>query len=140
MSRLSKGVAVGRPRTVSDGKIAEAIERYHGIVKSVAAACGLSRQGLWKRLDANPELKAAVKEAREGLVDLAEGQLLKAVKRGDAWAVRLVLITIGRGRGYTRGLDVSGNISGNGIVLMLPDDGRDKPEADEDDDDENDDD
>jgi len=64
-----------------------------------------------RRLDCAPDtvraymrryatVAAAVKEAREGIVDLGEVRLFQAVDRGEPWAIKTVLTMFGKDRGY----------------------------------------
>lgn len=85
---------------LSDETIAKALKKTGGNMSATAQALKVTRQAISKRVKENPDLKAVCDEARETLVDLAESKLVGAVKKGNAWAVRLVLTTTGRGRGY----------------------------------------
>tara|TARA_A100001391_G_scaffold190898_1_gene163888 strand:+ start:155 stop:640 length:486 start_codon:yes stop_codon:yes gene_type:complete len=93
---------------LSDQTIAKALEKTGGNMAAAAQSLNVTRQAVSKRVNSNPELKAVCAEARETLVDLAESKLVGAVKKGSAWAVRLVLTTTGRGRGYVTRQEATG--------------------------------
>lgn len=70
-----------------------------------------------KRLDCDPgtvrnyvkryvTVAAAIKEERETFVDIAEAKLMQAVQNGEAWAIAMVLKTLGRDRGYGDKMDI----------------------------------
>jgi len=65
-----------------------------------------------------PTVKAALQEQREGVLDIAELALMRAVQAGEGWAVCFTLKTIGRGRGYIERTETehSGEVS-----LRFPD-------------------
>ena len=81
------------------------------------------------RIKKHPELQAAQIEVREALVDKAESQLRKAVDGGAAWATKFVLESWGKSRGFSRQLDVNAaSVEPRGVIhLYLPDNGRNKP-------------
>lgn len=120
-------MAGAKPK-VTDAQIKAAIEKRAGVLAAVARQLKISRQALWKRTNASPELKQAIADAREALVDDAESALQEAIKKKEPWAVRLVLLTLGKNRGYSRAVEVSGTVNATGVVhvLELPDNGRGK--------------
>ena len=61
---------------------------------------GYDRSHLWVRVQANPALQKIIQDEREGMVDLAEGALKRAVLAGEAWAVCFALKCQGKRRGY----------------------------------------
>ncbi len=100
-----------------------AIRRHGGCVNKIAAEFKITPRGLRKRLQENPDLKAACNEAREQMMDLAEQGLLKAIKDGKGWAIRLCLTSIGRGRGYGKTIRVEADARPR-IIIRLPDNNR----------------
>ena len=59
-----------------------------------------------------PAVQAAKVDARGELVDVAEAKRWQAVHRGDAWAIAMVLKTLGRSRGYVERQEVTGQDGG----------------------------
>lgn len=93
---------------LSDQTIAKALEKTGGNMAAAAQILNVTRQAVSKRVNASPELKAICKNAEETLVDVAEHGLSKAVRKERAWAIRYVLSTKGRGRGYVTRQEATG--------------------------------
>ncbi|WP_439634971.1 helix-turn-helix domain-containing protein [Oceanicaulis sp.] len=93
---------------LSDQTIAKALEKTGGNMAAAAQSLKVTRQAVSKRVNATPELKAICTTAEETLVDAAEYGLSKAVRKERAWAIRLVLTTKGRGRGYVTRQEATG--------------------------------
>jgi len=84
----------------SQKAVIEAVRSTHGLLTLAASRLGCSRQTLHNYAQRYPAVQAAITEERERLLDLAELRLAEAVERGEAWAIQLVLRTLGRRRGY----------------------------------------
>jgi len=56
---------------------------------------------------AYPEVEEAYLEERQGIVDLAEAKLIEQVKGGNWHAIRWVLATLGKDRGYVERVEQS---------------------------------
>lgn len=82
-------------------QVIEAIENSGGVIKVIARKCGVSRKAIYDFIEKYPDVKEAFQDEKEGMIDLAEGKLFGAVKKGEAWAIKTVLQTIGKDRGYT---------------------------------------
>lgn len=106
-------------------EIIKSIERNGGIMSYIAEDFGLTIRRIQQRVAADEDLREAVKQARETLIDEAEAGLRAAVKEGKAWAIKLTLCTLGRHRGFTQRVEVetNGERSSN-VVILLPDNGR----------------
>lgn len=86
---------------ISTEKIIKAIKENYGIVSDAAAKLKITRQCLHNWINNEPELKAAVKEARENeLKDLIEGSLIKNIKSGKEVSIIFAAKTLLRDRGY----------------------------------------
>lgn len=110
---------------VTKEKLVEVLMACDGIASEVAKRLQITPQAVRKRLREDPELKAVQLESREGLVDLAQSKLRGLVDSGDFRAVKFVLETWGRERGFARELKVDASHEQRGkVVLMLPDNGR----------------
>lgn len=59
-----------------------------------------------------PTVAQAIKDEREALVDLGELALYKQVQNGEAWAVTLLLKTLGKDRGYVERSEHTGKDGG----------------------------
>lgn len=113
-------------QVVSDTAIAVALGKTGGVLNSAARALKITRQALTQRIQNSEDLAAAHQEAIDVNLDLVEAKLIAAAKKGAAWAVRLYLTNIGRGRGYGQKLEISGSLN-TGVVTeyLLPANGRD---------------
>ncbi len=81
-------------------EIEGALRKTHGNFQLSANMLKCSREAIRKRVQASEALMAIAKEEREGVVDVAEGALQRAVLEGEAWAVQFTLRNLGRDRGY----------------------------------------
>jgi len=97
-------------------------ERYTAeqVISSLHEAKGMITLAA-RRLDCHPDtvrsyvrryptVADALREEREGFLDIAELALMRAVQGGESWAVAFALKTIGRDRGYvetTRNLNLN---------------------------------
>ena len=81
-------------------QVIAAIEGSSGIKTNIAERLGCTRGTVDNYLSAFPTVRRAYEEERERIIDLAESELFKLVKRGHWPAIRHALVTIGRGRGY----------------------------------------
>ena len=71
-----------------------------GIVKNICSQLGISRQAFYERLHKSEELKQALTDARDEMIDLGEEKLIDLVRRGNPNAVFFILKTLGKSRGY----------------------------------------
>lgn len=99
-------------------QIAHAIEKKAGNVSDAARALKVTRRALYKRIDDSEELQQVLKDARETLVDVAESQLLKQIKRGNTAAIIFTLKTQGKERGYVERTEITGK-DGEEIAIRL---------------------
>jgi hypothetical protein len=77
-----------------------ALRKTHGNFQLSANMLKCSREAIRKRVQASEQLMAIAKEEREGVIDVAESALQRAVLEGEAWAVQFTLRNLGRDRGY----------------------------------------
>jgi hypothetical protein len=77
-----------------------ALRKTHGNYQLSAQMLKCSREAIRKRVQKSKTLEAIAKEEREGVVDVAESALQRAVLNGEGWAVQFTLRNLGRGRGY----------------------------------------
>jgi hypothetical protein len=95
-------------RRISNNEMIAAIQEAHGLVLVAATRLGCSTSTIYRRADRFASVRDALQSAREEIVDLAEAKLYQAVQAGEAWAVTLVLRTLGRRRGYVERQELSG--------------------------------
>lgn len=87
-------------RSVTDKQIAEALQKAGGFVSHAAQQLGVTPSAVTNRVSRSEELKQILDDARYTHLDIAEVELLKAMKRGESWAVCFFLKCQGKGRGY----------------------------------------
>jgi hypothetical protein len=123
---LSDDYSMAAKQQITNERLLQLIHKHGGIINSIASHVNLSRQAIWKRINADTELKEAMLQARESMVDDAEAALREAVTAKEPWAVKLVVTTLGRDRGYSRNINLTGSVESTGVVhiLKLPDNGR----------------
>jgi len=110
---------------ISRAQLLREIRERDGNLSEIARAYGLTYNAVHKRVRADPVLSAAMQESREALVDQAQAKLGEAVRSGSAWAVKFVLETWGKSRGFTKQLEVVEQATAKPqVVLYLPDNGR----------------
>ena len=85
---------------ISHKAIADGLRKTHGNYQLTATMLQVSREAIRKRVQANDTLMEIAREEREGVVDVAESALQRAVLNGEAWAVQFTLRNLGRDRGY----------------------------------------
>lgn len=110
---------MGRPRRVRKASLPQcrqAIMKYSGRISHAAQSLGMTYGGLFARIKNEEKLQTALSEARETLVDTAESELKKAVKRGEWQAVQYTLDTLGKQRGFTRNPETVNNTQINIVI------------------------
>ena len=103
----------------SASQFIKAIPGSGGIIQVIASRVGCD----WHTANRYVNEYATVREAylaeRETVLDIAEAQVIKAIKEGDISTIRWYLSTIGKNRGYVERQERSGP-DGGPIVLTWP--------------------
>lgn len=86
--------------SLSEDQVLDAIAQGLGIKTSIAKRLGISRALLDRWIKENPTVAAAFDEAVEILIDTAEHKLMEQVLGGDMRAIKYLLDTKGKTRGY----------------------------------------
>ena len=81
------------------------IRKSKGIVSVAANNLGVTRNALHRRIQRSKRLQKVKWEARETIVDIAEGKLFKALTNDDWRAIKFTLATLGKDRGYVERLE-----------------------------------
>lgn len=89
-----------RAKARTEAEILEALRKTQGNISAAARALKLDRRCVYDRIQKSEKLQQAMNDERENLIDEAENALLKAIRRGEGWAVTLALKTQGKKRGY----------------------------------------
>ena len=93
-------------------QVIDALHQMHGLVSLAAKLLRCDPETIHNYCKRYPAVQAAKEAARGELVDLAEAKLWQAVHRGDAWAIAMVLKTLGRSRGYVERIEQTGKDGG----------------------------
>lgn len=90
-----------------------AMLRQCGGIKTVAAEkLNVGRTTLYAFLSEHPEIQEADSEIADELLDVAEGQVVIALRSGDLQTVRWYLELKGKERGYVRRVETTGKNGG----------------------------
>lgn len=88
------------PKMLSEAQIEAALRSHAGIMSFAAKALGVTRSAVHIRVDRSPRLQAVAAEVRETILDAAEGNIAKAINKGDVQTSRWYAERLGQGRGY----------------------------------------
>lgn len=89
-------------------QLEHAIAQKDGNVTEIAADLGVARSTVYRKIQQHDSLKTALDDARESLVDLAEGKLRAEVRKGNITAIIFTLKTLGKHRGYVERQELGG--------------------------------
>lgn len=109
-------------------KIREAIPGSMGNRAEVARRCGVCWRTIAKYFKENPELQELLEDENEAVLDVAEKSLLELVKDKDFRAIKFVLTTHGKHRGYATRTEVTG-ADGGPITIRYVNDWRGAPKV-----------
>ena len=93
-------------------QVIDALHQMHGLVYLAAKLLRCDPETIHNYCKRYPAVMAAKVDARGELVDVAEIKLWEALHRGEAWAIALVLKTLGRERGYVERIEQTGKDGG----------------------------
>lgn len=99
-------------------QVIEAIQGTGGIITKICKKMGCTWSTAKKYIETYPTVNRAWQDERERILDNAEDGLAKAVDGDEAWAIKYTLSTIGKGRGFTERMEVSGE-DGGPVVLKF---------------------
>lgn len=88
-----------------------------GIISEIADRVGCSWITAKRNIEKYTSVKAAVDAERESMLDLAEVKLVQAVDKGDPWAIKFILATLGKTRGFTEKREIEN--TGSPIVEVV---------------------
>jgi hypothetical protein len=99
-------------------RVIDAIQAAKGIKATAAQSLGCSRQTVTNYIDRYPAVKEAYDEAIQTSIDLAQSKLIALVEREEWPAIRFMLVTLGKSRGYTERTETSSPTAGKGIQTL----------------------
>lgn len=89
-------------------RMIQVVKAKRGLISAVADELGCTPNTIYARAKKDPALQQAIEDARERVLDLSEAALQKAIAKGEAWAVKFALSTLGRHRGYVTRSELAG--------------------------------
>lgn len=91
----------GRQRTEDkEPEIIAAIERSHGNLSAAARILGITRKAVDYYVRTRPHIREIAQDAANAISDIAEGNLIVAIKKGDLKQSQYWLESKARDRGY----------------------------------------
>ncbi len=112
-------------------KVKEAIENSGGIISTIANKLGVSWHTVKRYIDKNPDLIELLDAELEKVKDSAEGTLFEEIiTHKKSWAIKFFLAYKAKDRGYSTKTDITSNgqTIGQGVVIILPDNHRQRNE------------
>jgi hypothetical protein len=100
-------------------EVITALRRSHGLARLAARMLGCTYQSVLNYARRYPEVQATLEHQRGLLVDVAEHGLYDAIQRGDPWAIRRLLSTLGRDRGYVAHTEKRTLADEEGLAALL---------------------
>jgi hypothetical protein len=103
-------------------QVLEALNACNGLVYLAAEKLGCCSQTICNYQNRHARIRQVVLEKRGRRVDVAEAALDKAILNGEGWAIRFLLSTQGRDRGYQPALQLEGGERPLEVKLVREDD------------------
>ena len=95
-----------RIRALTLERVREALIANNGLVFQTANLLGVDHKTLKEYILTYPELREAIRAGKGVVLDRAEKKLYKLAERGDLGAIKFLLATLGKGRGFTERSEV----------------------------------
>jgi len=99
-------------------RIIDAMDKAAGLLTVAAKNSGISYTTVNRYVHDFPSVAQAVHEAKERMLDFAEGKLYEKIKGGDNTCIIFYLKTQGKARGYIERHEVSGE-GGGPVDIMV---------------------
>lgn len=109
----------GRPKTCSDAQIADAIIAAGGFISRASEMLNMHYSTVHGRVQKVPELRNLVDHINEKMLDYGELELLKAMKRGESWAICFFLKCKGKNRGYIEKQTIVTTKDDNSVSIVI---------------------
>ncbi len=94
------------------GQVIKAIEGSFGIKQVPCNRLGCVHATLNNYIARYPSVRVAYEHERGRLVDMAQSKLVEMVNKGDPWAVKFVLSTLGKHEGFVERQELTGAAGG----------------------------
>jgi len=99
---------ISKKRADTCERIIKALKENQGLLSLAAKKADVSYTTMYRYVTEFPSVAQAVKEAKEALLDFAEGKLYQKMQQGDMTALIFYLKTQGKRRNYTERQEVTG--------------------------------
>ena len=99
---------VSKKRQDTADRIIKALGECQGLLTMAARRAGVSYTTINRYVHDFPSVAQAVHEAKESLLDFAEGKLFTAMKEGNMTSIIFYLKTQGKARGYIERQELTG--------------------------------
>jgi len=107
-----------KTRKYTKEQIIEALERNGGFLTQTAKALQCTIQTVQNYIKRDKKIGNAYHQIRETYIDLAESQLIKAVKNGEAWSIAFLLKCQGKHRGWVEKQEFEHTGVGGGPIII----------------------
>lgn len=97
------------------------LEAFRAQAANISQACraaGINRSTFYDWRNDDAAFAQAVSDEEESLLDLSESALIRAVAKGDVQAIKFILRTKGRSRGYVERHEITGE-DGAPVALTI---------------------
>ena len=112
----------GKKREETAARLIKAIGESNGLLTIAAKRAGIGLTTVYRYVNEYPSVKKAAAEAKEAMLDFAEGKLFGKIKAGDNTAIIFYLKTQGKARGYIERHELSGEGGGPVDIRVIYDD------------------
>jgi hypothetical protein len=104
-------------------KFENAVKGTGGIITHIARNLNVSRKAVYDFMEKNPQTIPLKDMEEESIIDLSEARLFQQIRDGEQWAVKYMLSTKGRKRGYIEAREVKNEttLKGEGIKFIIED-------------------
>ena len=106
--------------------IRKAIVGSGGLISTIAQRLNVSRPTVNNYIQRYPELEQLVLDERENILDFTESKLIKKINEEESWAIKFMLSTQGRPRGYGKHMDVVTALPEPEIITIITNIAEDK--------------
>ena len=111
----------GKKREETAKRIIKALQETNGLLTMAASKSGIGYRTVCRYVAEYPSVKEAAHDAKETLLDFAEGKLYQKIKAGDNTAIIFFLKTQGKARGYIERHEVGGEGGGPVTIKVVYD-------------------
>ena len=100
--------------------IKKALSESEGKISVAAAVLKVAPGTLTKYIKKHPVLQDSLVDIQDGLLDIAESELMKAIKAGKAWAICFMLKCQGKNRGWVERQEHTGKEREDLTINIIP--------------------